>query len=111
MDLDDRFGIGLANMDHTDILNTLATRFNYFSYLEIGVNYGVNFKAIDCVWKIGDPMGGIAIKLTSDQFFAINNQRFDLIFIDGLHHADQVFRDIEHALSVLNEKVQQFVTT
>jgi len=41
--------------------------------------------------------------MTSDEFFAQNNDSFDLIFIDGLHHADQVERDILNALNVLNE--------
>ncbi len=29
--------------------------------------------------------------------------KFDIVFIDGLHHADQVEKDIENALAVLNE--------
>ena len=29
--------------------------------------------------------------LTSDEFFANNEKKFDLIFIDGLHEAHQVF--------------------
>jgi hypothetical protein len=46
---------------------------------------------------------------TSDEFFAQNDkrkkekERFDLIFIDGLHHADQVEKDIVNAWYALNE--------
>ncbi|MBM3297270.1 MAG: class I SAM-dependent methyltransferase [Candidatus Aminicenantes bacterium] len=40
--------------------------------------------------------------MTSDEFFAANKSSFDLIFIDGLHHRDQVERDILNALAVLN---------
>jgi hypothetical protein len=44
-----------------------------------------------------------AYQMTSDEFFSLNKQTFDLIFIDGLHLADQVERDILNALTVLNE--------
>jgi hypothetical protein len=39
---------------------------------------------------------------TSDEFFRGNRRRFDLIFVDGLHEADQVYRDIVNALGSLN---------
>lgn len=42
--------------------------------------------------------------MTSNQYFAINKYSFDLIFIDGLHHADQVYKDINNALKVLSSK-------
>jgi SAM-dependent methyltransferase len=41
--------------------------------------------------------------MTSDEFFEINKSSFDIIFVDGLHHADQVLKDIETSLNVLNE--------
>ena len=31
------------------------------------------------------------------------DEKFDLIFIDGLHHADQVKRDFENSLRCLND--------
>lgn len=36
-------------------------------------------------------------ELTSDDFFARNNDKFDLVFIDGLHHFDQVLKDYINA--------------
>ena len=41
--------------------------------------------------------------MASDEFFAGpgRHEMYDLIFIDGLHVADQVLRDIENALEVL----------
>ena len=53
--------------------------------------------------KIGvDPNRGGTHKMTSDEFFKINVENFDLIFIDGLHITDQVDRDIENSLKCLN---------
>ena len=40
--------------------------------------------------------------MTSDQFFNINNDKFDIIFIDGLHEYHQVRRDIDNSLKFLN---------
>jgi SAM-dependent methyltransferase len=39
--------------------------------------------------------------MTSDAFFADNRETFDVVFIDGLHHYDQVRRDIVNALAVV----------
>lgn len=91
-------------MIRTDILNFLAKKHNYTSYLEIGVEDGKNFRKIDIANKTGvDPNGGKdVLAMTSDEFFRVNRMKFDLIFIDGLHHASQVAKDIENALKILN---------
>jgi len=89
------------------ILNTLVDRYGHQTYLEIGQGRREDtLDRIDCIVKIGvDPNRRLqaAYQMTSDEFFAINRNTFDLIFIDGLHHADQVERDILNALEVLNE--------
>jgi hypothetical protein len=102
-------------MNHTSILNALIQKHNLKSYLEIGINNpSNNFDLIKCENKIGiDPSIVISKKkgnyelwgMTSDEFFDINNNKFkyDLIFIDGLHHADQVKRDFENSLKCLND--------
>lgn len=44
---------------------------------------------------------------TSDEFFSAMPEMhpiYDLIFIDGLHHADQVKRDFENSLRCLSDK-------
>ena len=41
--------------------------------------------------------------LTSDEFFEQNTEVFDVIFIDGLHLSEQVYRDITNSLSCLSE--------
>jgi predicted O-methyltransferase YrrM len=47
-----------------------------------------------------DPNQGVTLRMTSDEFFAANQFTFDIVFIDGLH--DQVAKDIENSLRVLN---------
>ena len=37
-------------------------------------------------------------KMTSDQFFEQNTQKFDFIYIDGAHTYDQIIKDAENAL-------------
>jgi len=92
-------------MNRIDILKILAKKINAQSYLEIGVNKGDVFLRLDIAIKIGvDPdINSVANRLiTSDKFFLNNYAKFDLIFIDGLHHADQVEKDINNSLLSLN---------
>lgn len=73
-------------------------------YLEIGCETDIVFKSVACSHKVGvDPNRGGTVRATSDDFFAGNDERFDVIFVDGLHEYAQVKRDIDNALSVLNE--------
>lgn len=73
-------------------------------YLEIGCAGNDLFDAVACTSKIGvDPAAGGTHRMLSDNFFAANADTFDVIFIDGLHHYDQVKRDTVNALKVLNE--------
>ena len=103
----------------SDIINHIANFLNRkITYLEIGVrNPNDNFNLIKADIKYSVDPGvefaenPVDFKLTSDEFF---NQlrdgvvldkmtRFDIIFIDGLHLADQVERDIENALYFIKE--------
>ncbi len=95
---------------HTEIINSLIERLSYQSYLEIGVGNGHNFELIVAQNKESvDPGGGhdgdglATYSMTSDAFFSTySEKRYDLIFIDGLHHAEAVERDIHNALKALN---------
>lgn len=72
------------------------------SYLEIGCDQDEVFSQIQARHKVGvDPVSGGTHRMTSDEFFAQNQDRFDVIYIDGLHHYDQVTRDIENSLHCL----------
>jgi hypothetical protein len=89
--------------DRLGLIRLLASRCRCRSYLEIGCNRNKLFDAVDMVHKVGvDPKRGGTHRMTSDAFFARNHSRFDLVMIDGLHEAQQVLRDVDNALAVLN---------
>lgn len=99
--------------NHTQLLNYLIKKHDLKSYLEIGVQSSANnFDLVNLKYKVGvdpeiTPVNRIAnialVRKTSDEFFEINIDTFDLVFIDGLHHADQVKRDFENSLKCLDE--------
>lgn len=94
-------------MNRYDVINELIKKFNHKSYLEIGTQMRwACFDKIICNNKVcidPDPKAKADYILTSDDFFKNNKTYFDCIFIDGLHHADQVERDIFNSLKYLNE--------
>lgn len=96
---------------HSQVINFLIEKFKYRYYLEIGVHVPRdNFDLIKCKFKIGvDPNGAATFTGTSDEYFSMYSKEtwghsgFDIVFIDGLHHADQVKKDLENSLVCLNE--------
>lgn len=92
-------------MHRSELINNIVDYIKATKYLEIGIDSGDNFNNIICESKIGvDPNvnAPCLFHMTSDDFFKQNKDRFDVIFIDGLHHADFVERDILNSLSILN---------
>jgi SAM-dependent methyltransferase len=95
----------LKNRQHLDLLNFLVSKYGYKSYLEIGLADGKNLSQVIAQRKVGvDPSSASPAthQMTSDDFFATNQETFDLIFIDGLHLYEQVLRDVENSLNCLN---------
>jgi SAM-dependent methyltransferase len=89
----------------TDLINRIIKARGYTRYLEIGTQKGVNLVGVQCAYKLGvdiDPRAVADIHMGSDEYFATHPEKFDIVFIDGLHHADQVQRDICNALNILN---------
>lgn len=108
---------GLIGPNRTGLLNVLSLKYNLQRYLEIGVQVPeLNFDKIKCAYKIGvdpDPVAHATFRMTSDEFFnsygfkpehfaGAEDEKFSLIFIDGMHTAEQVKKDFENALKILS---------
>ena len=97
-------------MRRDKVINYLFQKYNLLnpSYLEIGVWNGETFKYVNSTKKDGvDPeqyceCNFVNYKMTSDEFFE-NKKKYDFIFIDGLHTAYQVTKDIKNSLEHLND--------
>jgi hypothetical protein len=93
----------------TNIINWIISNRNYKRYLEIGVfDPNKNFNKIKIPFKISvDPgkegLSEATYTLTSDEFFKQNTEKFDIIFIDGLHESEQVYIDIMNSLDALED--------
>ena len=95
-------------VNRTKIINSFIKKYNYKTYLEIGVRKSEdNFDKIDIEYKEGvdpKPISGVCDNImTSDEFFNKNKKKFDIIFIDGLHLEEQVLKDIHNSLYFLND--------
>ena len=93
-----------------DIINYLIDKYKLINYLEIGVFQGENIRKVKASHKDGvDPgheayvVPEVNYPMTSDDFFDLlkghEDIKYDIIFIDGLHHADQVEKDIKNSLN------------
>ncbi len=107
------------NPKRHDVINFLSGKINAQYYLEIGVrNPDDNFNLVNIKNKYSvDPgfefeSNPVDFKITSDEFFLqlnenklsiLNDIKFDIIFIDGLHLAYQVEKDILNSIQFLSE--------
>lgn len=93
--------------NRANIINRIIAARQYQSYLEVGVRSGITFRSVSCAHKESvdpnkdDLFPELTHHMTSDEAFAhfraAGKECFDLIFIDGLHEADQVFWRCMHA--------------
>ena len=88
-------------------MNLYIEKNGYKDYLEIGLDSGICRDSVNIENKTTvDPdvrtMNPTHL-MTSDEFFAQNKETFDIIFIDGLHHGEQVLKDIQNSLEILND--------
>tara|TARA_B110000285_G_scaffold229432_1_gene294132 strand:- start:310 stop:1005 length:696 start_codon:yes stop_codon:yes gene_type:complete len=86
-----------------EIIQKIIDLKRYKSYLEIGCDKNQSFSSVTIEKRVGvDPVEGGSHKMTSDKFFSINKELYDIIFIDGLHEYSQVIRDIKNSLNSLS---------
>lgn len=100
------------------VIQRLLDLFEAPKYLEIGVDHGDTFMALRAARKVGvDPRfnfdarsyasssaGVECHEVPSDHYFdsvAESSDKFDVIFLDGLHVAEQTLRDLINALCLL----------
>ena len=96
-------------LNRWDVINILIKKNNYKSYLEVGTQDPTsNFNKIEIEHKVSIdpfPRGEVTFIGTSDEYFEsiTNDIKYDIVFIDGLHHSDQVLKDIENSLNHLSD--------
>src|SRR5437867_1023406 len=103
-------------MTRHETLARLLALYEAPSYLEIGVNRGETFRTVEAARKVGvDPnflfdtaAEAVPRRVTfhpvsSDRYFAgpHGGDRFNVIFLDGLHTFEQTLRDLLNATAVL----------
>jgi hypothetical protein len=109
---------GASRMTRHEVVQGLLALFEAPRYLEIGVAKGVTFHAVRAAEKVAvDPRFGFDVaeaaranptaryfQVTSDHYFGRivgTDERFDVIYLDGLHTAEQTLRDLLNALEFL----------
>jgi hypothetical protein len=100
-------------------INALAARMRARRYLEVGVFEGETFLAVEIAertavdpafrfdWEARQDAATRFHQETSDAFFGgrpAGAPPYDLIFLDGLHHFTQTFRDFTNALAASHER-------
>lgn len=96
-------------MKKEDVINKIIAERGYKKYLEIGVANGYNLTKIKCESVEGvDPnhsyKGELEVhKMTSDEFLTKGREKWDVIFIDGMHTVEQVEKDIINSLGRLKK--------
>lgn len=108
-------------MGRDGVLQNLLKLFEKPNYLEIGVDKGHTFHKLVATKKTAvDPLFSFDIEsakinpennncsyyqLTSDSYFFCKNplEKFDVIFIDGLHTFEQTLRDLLNSINSLSD--------
>jgi hypothetical protein len=96
-------------ISRTNIINDIFEIYNFNSYLEIGTRVPAdNFDCINSKLKHSvDPNTDgryyYTYNTTSDDFFQnYISQKYDVIFIDGMHTEEQVYKDVKNSIKNLN---------
>lgn len=98
-----------------EVVQSLVNLFDDPDYLEIGVNKGETFSKIQARTKTAVDPGFLFDvpewsekmpnaqfnEVTSDGFFATCSQKFDVIYLDGLHTFEQTLRDFCNSITAL----------
>jgi glycosyltransferase involved in cell wall biosynthesis len=95
-----------------NIIKWLIKLTNCQSYLELGVEYGENISEVKDLVKVcvGVDINSFNNKsniefyqMTTDDFFTKNDKYFNIIFIDANHNFEQVRKDFDNSIRILNK--------
>ena len=66
--------------------------------------HGQDFKIVEdnFDYNVSDFKNIKKFKINSDEFFKKNSQKFDVIYVDGYHRNDQVYKDCKNSWKFLN---------
>jgi len=82
-----------AKIDCIDNWNKTEEYQNHKDFKDIEENFDQNIKNYKNIQKF---------KISSDEFFLKNEKKYDVIYVDGYHHASQVYKDCKNAWKILN---------
>lgn len=99
---------------YSNLIKWIVRLTNCQSYLELGVEYGTNIIEIKDLVKtcVGVDKNVVEIinkgtidfyQMETDSFFFKNDKSFDIIFIDANHNFEQVKKDFDNSLKILNK--------
>lgn len=98
----ERLPVVYEPIDRLEIIQELINVRKYKKYLEIGCDRDSVFAYVKVDHRVGvDPERGGNLRMTSDEYFDQYQDKFDIIFIDGLHYYHQVKKDLENSLARL----------
>jgi hypothetical protein len=90
-------------MNRPTLINKFIKERNFASYLELGVYDKTTFNTINCEnKKCVDFQHPADYQMSTDDFFVINKNKYDIIFIDANHTESYLSRDIKNSLKILN---------
>jgi len=104
-------------MERSEVVQHLLNLHESSSYLEVGVNRGVTFRAVEAERKVAvDPEFLFDVpesngheayyEVVSDEYFGNMSLRetFNVVYLDGLHTFEQTLRDFTNAIEVIRDK-------
>lgn len=116
---DEASSASVLPVSRVQVVQAALDLFTAPTYLEVGVNQGKTFNALGAETKVAvDPRflfdykeiaatvpGTSFHEITSDEYFgtiATRETQFDVIYLDGLHTAEQTVRDLINAITLLS---------
>jgi hypothetical protein len=99
----------MQQLKYHDIINYFCDKFNYDSYLELGLrNANDTFNNVRCKSKFSVDINvncNPTYCMTTDDYFLHldKNVKFDIIFIDACHEKSHVKRDFDNSINHLSQ--------